>query len=180
MLLLLSIEGGLPAIRYLRHLAARTLARACIHVHKKESYIYIRYNKSFRTIQSNIHPLCSRAFAADLLTGHPAFAPPFFFLRQDDEDFPANLGKFTNLRWLRLSKTGLSVVPGLVSRMRNLEHLSLDRNSARSFLIANIHTLHLAGYLFRFSRTLAQTIAVLFLFPSPSSPLFLLLHSSKR
>lgn len=45
-----------------------------------------------------------------------------------DGVFPKDISNFKNLRWLKIDRTGLDVVPAVLTRLTKLEHLSMEGN----------------------------------------------------
>eukprot|EP00041_Stephanoeca_diplocostata_P033534 m.1110605 g.1110605 ORF g.1110605 m.1110605 type:complete len:1517 (-) comp24358_c0_seq2:265-4815(-) len=47
---------------------------------------------------------------------------------EGDDVFPKDIRNFKNLRWLKIDRTGLDVVPAVLTRLTKLEHLSMEGN----------------------------------------------------
>jgi len=66
-------------------------------------------------------------------TGVLPFVRGIDFTKNDfsDGSFPYHVTDMVGLRWLRLNKTGLDIIPFELSNLKKLESLSLVRNSLR-------------------------------------------------
>jgi len=66
-------------------------------------------------------------------TGVLPFVRGIDFTKNDfsDGNFPYHVTDMVGLRWLRLNKTGLDIIPFELSNLKKLESLSLVRNNLR-------------------------------------------------
>ena len=50
----------------------------------------------------------------------------------EDEKFPEAMEDMTSLRWLKLNKTKLRTIPAELSKLQQLEHLTMKKNQVES------------------------------------------------